>query len=77
VAEIEECAVCGECWWSGCKLSADYTLDVDLKRNGSPIFSGGVDLCAGHTRFAHSNGGRLNLKPVAIEQANALQKARA
>jgi hypothetical protein len=52
-------------------------MDVDLKRGGLPLYSGKVDLCAGHCRLVHNNGGRMNLKWEAIEQALELQQARA
>lgn len=67
------CAVCGRCWWFDCPNDADYSIDVDLKRNGLPLYSGSVDLCGGHTRFAQRNGGRLDLNWDAVEQALALQ----
>lgn len=47
-------------------------MDVDLRRHGKPLYSGLVDLCWGHARFAHSNGGRLDLNWDAITQALAL-----
>lgn len=72
----DECHVCGTCWWVDCPNDADYEMDVDLKRNGLPLYSGTVDLCGGHTRQAHSNGGQLSLNWLAVEQALALQKER-
>jgi hypothetical protein len=51
-------------------------MDVDLKRHGRPLYSGLVDLCGGHTRLAHKNGGRLDLNWIAIEQALALGSKR-
>lgn len=73
----DPCYVCGLCFWSECPNSADYQMDVDLKRGGLPLYSGKVDLCAGHCRLVHNNGGRMNLKWEAIEQALELQQARA
>jgi len=71
------CMICGSCWWVDCKNSADYRMDVDLKRNGKQIYSGDVDLCAGHARLVHANGGRMDLNWKAIEQARAFIKAKA
>jgi hypothetical protein len=62
-----DCHICGRCYWNGCDNDADYEVDVDLKRNGLPLYSGKVDLCAGHHRVGAS--GSMNLKWVAIEQA--------
>ncbi len=73
---MTDCHICGDCWWQDCDLPADYEMDVDLKRKGSLIYSGNVELCAGHKDFVHLNGGRMNLKPLAIEQANALKKTK-
>lgn len=63
------CQICGTCWWVDCDNDADYVMDVDLKRKGLTVYSGKIELCAGHTRFTHSNGGRLDLNWTAIEQA--------
>jgi hypothetical protein len=52
-------------------------MDVELKRRGLPLYSGHVDLCGGHARFAQKNGGHLDLKWEAIEQALSLQNIRA
>lgn len=76
MAEKDGCHICGDCWWHECNNPADYSMDVDLKRGGLPLFSGKVELCGGHTRYVHENGGRMDLDPVAIEQASAIQKAR-
>jgi hypothetical protein len=51
-------------------------MDVDLRRNGLPLYSGKVDLCGGHARFAHNNGGRLDLNWEAISQALSLEVER-
>lgn len=67
-----KCHVCGTCWWVGCEHAADYSHDVTLKRKGEKIYEGLIDLCAGHSIFAQENGGRLNLKQEAIDQANDL-----
>lgn len=72
----EPCHICGDCWWFECPNPADYSVDVGLKRHGRPLFSGEIDLCAGHYRFAAENGGHLNLKPLAIEQALAAQRVK-
>lgn len=72
----EGCHICGTCWWTDCDNDADYAMDVDLKRKGLPLYSGKVDLCAGHTRLAHAQGGRLDLNWLAIEQALSLAKVR-
>ncbi len=77
------CFICGDCWWTGCPNSADFTEHVALKRprpdgpGWTVIFDGDVDLCAGHALHWRENGGRLNLKWEALEQATALQKAHA
>jgi hypothetical protein len=73
----DDCHICGRCWWVHCTNDADYTMDVDLKRRGLPLYSGRVELCGGHARLTHSNGGRLDLNWLAVEQALALEKARA
>ena len=70
------CHICGGCWWVDCENEADYTMDVSLRRHGAPLYDGKVDLCAGHTRLVHSNGGRLDLDWTAVEQAKALVKVR-
>jgi len=62
--------------WVHCRNDADYAMDVELKRGGLPLYSGPVDLCGGHARLAHKNGGHLDLKWEAVEQALALQKVR-
>lgn len=72
----EKCHVCGDCWWVSCDNPADYTKDVDLKRHGLPVYSGGVDLCAGHNELVDRTG-RMNLKWEAVEQALAMKKVRA
>ena len=69
-----DCFICGMCWWQDCPNDADYTMDVQLKRKGTQIYDGKVQLCGGHTRLVHSNGGRMDLKPQAIEQANSLKR---
>ena len=68
----DECFICGTCWWTGCQNDADYTMDVELKRHGRLVYSGKVDLCAGHTRFAGGSGS-LNIGWAALEQALARQ----
>lgn len=70
------CHICGTCWWVDCENDADYAMDVDLKRKGIPLYSGRIELCGGHTRQAHANGGRLDLNWTAVEQAIARKKAR-
>lgn len=67
------CYVCGLCWWSGCENDADYRLDVDLKRNGLPLYTGEIELCAGHAQYAQRTLGRLDLKWEALEQAHELK----
>ena len=69
----EKCWVCGSCWWVSCPNDADYTMDVDLRRNGLPLYSGKVDLCGGHARLVHKNGGHMDLNWEAIAQALALE----
>lgn len=73
----DPCHICGTCWWTDCDNDADETVHVELKqvRNGLPVFDGGVDLCAGHARWAESQNGRMNLKWEAIHQAIARQHA--
>lgn len=71
-----KCYVCGDCWWVGCENDADYSMDVDLKRKGLPLYSGKVELCGGHTTQVHQNGGRMDLKWEAVEQALSLLKVR-
>lgn len=71
------CHICGDCWWVNCPNPADYSDDVVIKRHGSTLYEGEIDLCAGHARYWRQNGGRLDLNWLAIEQALALQKARA
>lgn len=68
-----DCVICGQCWWAGCDLAADYELDVPIKRHGRLIYDGHIDLCAGHARYAVSSGGHLNLNWTALEQAIARQ----
>lgn len=68
-----KCYICGDCYWVGCGNDADYQMDVDLKRNGLPLYSGKIELCDGHTKQVHANGGRLYLKWEAVEQALALK----
>ena len=70
----DDCVICGCCWWSGCDNDADYEDDVDLKRHSLPVYSGKVDLCAGHHRYAAMTG-HMNLKWAAVEQALARQHA--
>jgi hypothetical protein len=72
----DDCHICGTCWWVDCENDADYSMDVDLKRHGLPLFSGRIELCGGHARFARTRGGRLELNWLAIEQAIARQKDR-
>lgn len=73
---VDDCYICGDCWWIDCPNPADYSMDVDLKRHGRPLFSGKVDICHGHYVLVHANGGRLDLKPLALEQAKAVQRAK-
>lgn len=73
---MDDCHICGDCWWVKCGQPADFSIDVDLKRRGTLIYSGNVDLCAGHEAFVRMNGGRLDLEPLAIEQANAIKTMR-
>lgn len=76
INKTDGCHICGTCWWEGCDNDADFAMDVDLKRRGLPLYSGKIDLCAGHTRYVYENGGRLDLNWMAIEQALARQKER-
>lgn len=71
------CHICGTCWWVNCENDADYALDVALKRQGKPLYSGKIELCTGHTHLAHERNGRLDLNWDAVEQAVALTKLRA
>lgn len=76
-----KCHVCGSCWWVSCSNDADYARDVDLrlKRSiglGDLVYSGKVELCAGHTRQSFAEN-RMDLNWDALEQAVALQEARA
>jgi len=75
---VEECHICGTCWWEKCSNDADYTMDVELKdRRGKVIYDGKIDLCGGHTRHVHATRGQqLSISPVAIEQAKSLRTAR-
>jgi hypothetical protein len=68
VASKDDCHICGKCYWHDCPNEADFTVDVDLKRHGLPLYSGGVDLCAGHYRFAR-RGNHMDLNWMAVEQA--------
>jgi len=65
----DDCFICGTCWWSKCLEPADFEMDVDVKRNHGIIYSGVVDLCHSHAKYAVSSGGHLNLKWEALEQA--------
>ena len=71
LSRAADCHICGTCWWVDCPNDADYAIDVDLKRNGLPLYSGKVELCAGHSGQAQTNGGRLDLNWLAVEQAIA------
>lgn len=74
MAVDKDCYTCGNrYWWSECPNPADYTMDVDLRRRGLPLYSGKVDLCGGHARFVHKNGGHMDLNWEAIAQALALE----
>jgi hypothetical protein len=72
-----KCYICGDCWWQGCPNDADYQMHVDLKRKGLPLFSGSVELCGGHKDQVHTNGGRMDLKWEAVEQALSMQRVKA
>lgn len=69
------CHICGTCWWVHCENDADYVLrQVEVKRHMLPVYTGDVELCAGHSAVA-TRERRLDLNWVALEQAIARQKA--
>ncbi len=75
----EPCHICGDCWWQDCPNDADevmYGADLKLRKGqGFLVYSGDVELCVGHMRYAEATH-RMNLNWKAIEQAIARQKDR-
>jgi hypothetical protein len=71
--EDPHCYICGDCWWRDCPEDATHTIDAEIHKNGRKVFDGKVELCEAHAQLAHLNGGRLSLRPEALDQANELQ----
>ena len=66
---MSDCPDCGHCRWAGCEFDADYVVKgVTIKRHGTLLYVGDVDLCSGHYRWT-SKTGHLNLDWSVVDKA--------